>query len=206
MFVAFVPPAEVVEDLAEFLEPRFGADDRLRWSDPVGWHLTLAFMAEVGERHRDRLEEALGEVAARHTAPWITLGGAGAFPSPYDARVLWLGAAGISPDLVASVRGACVSAGVAVEGGSFTGHLTLARMRRPIEATRWLRVLDAWEPRRWEATDLCLVESHLGQGRGRRPRYELAARWPLRSHGAGSDGAGSDGAGPDGAGPDGAEG
>jgi 2'-5' RNA ligase len=31
----------------------------------------------------------------------------------------------------------------------------------------------------WQPTELALVESHLGQGRGHRPRYEVVAAAPL---------------------------
>ena len=54
MFVALVPPDEVVEDLEAFLEPRREAAP-LRWAGPGQLHLTLAFLASVEDRRLDEL-------------------------------------------------------------------------------------------------------------------------------------------------------
>jgi len=66
------------------------------------------------------------------------------------------------------------------EDKRFSPHVTLGRFHRPTEATRWIRALDAWEGPAWRVEQLALVESHLGEGRGRRPRYEVLAELPLR--------------------------
>lgn len=80
MFVALTPPAEALEHLAEFWEPRAQADPEMRWVDPEQWHLTLSFLAAVPERALDGLEERL-ERAARRRAPFdCQLGGGGVFP------------------------------------------------------------------------------------------------------------------------------
>src|SRR3954464_6891311 len=73
MFVAVVPPEEVLEDLAEFLAPRQEAEPGFRWTVAEQWHLTLAFMAEVADRHLDdlqsRLERAPAPPQGRRGAP-----------------------------------------------------------------------------------------------------------------------------------------
>jgi RNA 2',3'-cyclic 3'-phosphodiesterase len=66
MFVALVPPDEVVEHLDEFLEPRRSAAS-FRWAVPEQLHVTLAFLASVEDRHLDELVERLGRAAARRT-------------------------------------------------------------------------------------------------------------------------------------------
>ena len=55
---------------------------------------------------------------------------------------------------------------------------TAAKISR-CEASRWIRVFDPYEGPVWSATQVSLIESHLGQGRGRRPRYEVLAELPL---------------------------
>ena len=59
--------------------------------------------------------------------------------------------------------------------------MTLARINRPVEATRWLRVLETYRSRDFELADFALVESHLGQGPGGRPRYDVVRRFPVGS-------------------------
>lgn len=182
LFVALTPPADVLEDLADHLAPRQEAGGGLRWTDPHQWHITLAFMPEVAERALDRLGERLGDAAARTAPLSVQVNGSGAFPNPYAARVLFAGIAGDVEGvttLATRARSACRAAGAAPQGGPFHPHLTLARFPRPTEATRWIRVLEPYAGPPWRAEAMTLVQSHLGEGRGRRPRYSELARIPL---------------------------
>jgi 2'-5' RNA ligase len=185
MFVAVVPPAEAVEDLAAFLEPRQEADRGLRWTAPEQWHVTVAFLPAVSDRHLDDLVERLGRAAARRTPFEARVAGAGAFPGPARAKVLYAGVATTEEGatelgrLATGARAAATKAGCEVDGGRFTPHVTLARTGRPIEATRWLRVLDAYGGPSWQVVELTLVASHLGEGPRRRPRYEVVEAFPL---------------------------
>jgi 2'-5' RNA ligase len=183
IFAALVPPEPALEDLAEFLAPRQeAAAADLRWTLPEQWHVTLAFMAEVPERGLDRLLDAVAKAAAPAPPMELSLEGAGAFPHPYDARVLWVGVGGDPSalrDLARRVRNGCAHAGGAPSGGRFRGHVTLARMRRPLEATRWLRVLEGYAGPPWTAAAVTVIASHLGEGPGNRPRYEVLAQAPL---------------------------
>ena len=185
MFVAVVPPEDALEDLAAFLGPRQGAGTELRWTVPDQWHVTLAFMADAPERTLDDLEERLARAAARRTAFELAVAGGGAFPNAARARVLY---AGLGADeaartelhrLATGARAAAGKAGAAVEGGRFRPHLTVARLRRPTESTRWVRLLDAYRGPSWTASEISLVASHLGEGPRNRPRHELVASFPL---------------------------
>jgi 2'-5' RNA ligase len=49
--------------------------------------------------------------------------------------------------------------------------------------SNWVRLLDAYTGPAWTADRIELVASHLGEGPGRRPRYETVAAIPL-SHSA----------------------
>jgi 2'-5' RNA ligase len=185
MFAALVPPDEVTTDLDGFLEPRREAGPDLRWTDPDQWHVTLAFMADVPERAGDLLVDELADAVARRAPMALRFEGGGAFPNPYAARVLWTGIEGgeralsSMAALARGVRRAANRAGAAPQGGPFHPHVTLGRWRRPAEATRWLRVLEAYAGPAWVAQEVTLVASHLGEGRGHRPRYEVAAVLPL---------------------------
>ncbi len=186
MFVALVPPERAVEDLAEFLAPRQEAEPGFRWTVPEQWHVTLAFMAEVADRHLDDLTARLERAAARRTAFRLALARGGAFPNPGRAKVLFAGVdAGERQEelrrLATGVRAAATKAGADAEGGRFHAHVTLARTGRPVEATRWLRVLDGYRGPVWTADEIALIASHLGEGPRRRPRYEHVATFPLRS-------------------------
>lgn len=182
LFVAVVPPDEVVEHLAEHLMPRVEAGPDLRWTDRAQWHVTLAFLGAVTDRRLDELIEAIADSAGRRDPQLLRVAGAGAFPNPYAARVLWAGVETLEGDLgaVASgIRTACNSVGATPDGTRLRPHVTLARFGHQTEATRWIRALDGYEGPQWHAEHVSLVESHLGEGRGRRPRYEVLAQLPF---------------------------
>lgn len=186
MFVAVLPPEEVLEDLADFLAPRQEAEPGFRWTVPDQWHLTLAFMAEVPDRRLDDLESRLTRAAARRTPFEVALAGGGAFPNPARAKVLFAAVEPAVPDgrvelgrLATGARAAAVKAGAEAEGGRFHPHITLARLGRPLEVTRWLRVLDTYRGPTWRVEDIALVASHLGEGPRRRPRYEVVDTFAL---------------------------
>jgi 2'-5' RNA ligase len=187
MFVAVPLPEAVTEDLAQFLEPRQEAgvgSPGLRWTRQ--WHITLAFMPEVADRHTDELFERLQRVAARRSPLVLRVAGAGAFPHAGRAKVLWAGVRheGKRPGddltrLASGARAAAAKSGIEVAGGRFRPHLTLARLRRPEDVTRWLHVLDPYEGPSWQARDVALIASHLGQGPDGRPRHEVLETFEL---------------------------
>ncbi|MGA7147621.1 MAG: RNA 2',3'-cyclic phosphodiesterase, partial [Microbacterium sp.] len=69
--------------------------------------------------------------------------------------------------------------GVAVDGTRFRPHVTVARLRRPTEVTRWVRVLDGYSGPTWTVDRIALVASFLGEGSAKRPRYEVVEEFPL---------------------------
>jgi RNA 2',3'-cyclic 3'-phosphodiesterase len=188
MFAAVVPPEDVLRGLEEFLDPRREAAP-FRWTMPEQWHVTLAFMANVPDRSLDDLVERMTRAGRRRTPFTLRLGGGGTFPNPARAKVLYAGVQG-KPEAVEELhrlstgaRAAANRAGAEAEGGPFRPHLTLARMKRPVEATRWLRVLEAYAGREFLVDEFVLIESHLGEGPANRPRYDEVARFPLGPNG-----------------------
>jgi len=179
MFVAIRPSEEVREQLAEFLRPRTG----MTWIDAAQWHLTLAFLASVPAHRDDELVDALRRTALRHDTFDLQLGGAGAFPNPLEARVMWLRPSVDLTALATGVRHAANSVGATPDGQRFVGHLSVARLRRPVDARRWLQVLDTFESEVWRVDEIELVASYLGEGPHRRPRHETVATLPLRHEG-----------------------
>jgi len=183
MFVAAVPPAHVVEDLEDFLSVRRDADRGLRWTLPEHWHLTLAFLPAVTDRSYDDLCERLTRAARKRAPMTLSLASGGAFPNAGRAKVLWSRVEVDDPvelgRLATGCRAAATKAGIEVPGERFKAHLTLARAGRPFEATRWLRVLEAYRGPEFRLDRVSLIASHLGEGPGGRPRYRTEAEFAL---------------------------
>jgi 2'-5' RNA ligase len=178
MFVALTPPEEVVQHLDEFLAVRREAAS-FRWALPEQMHVTLAFLADVPDRTLDDLVERLTRAARRRHPVPTRIAGGGAFPNAARARVLW---AGLELDetgrtevgrMATGARAAAVKAGIEVDGQRFRPHITVARLGRPEEVSRWVQLLDAYAGPDWVADRIELVASYLGQGPRGRPRYEV---------------------------------
>lgn len=187
MFVAAVPPDEVLEDLEEFLAVRREAG-AFRWTVPDQWHLTLAFLADVPDRSLDDLVDRLGRATRKRHPMRATIAGGGAFPHVGRAKVLWAGVVleGDGFDggeelrrLAVGCRTAASKAGIEVAGERFKPHITVARMGRPVEATSWVRVLDAYRGPSYAIDEISLIASHLGEGPRKRPRYEVVETFPI---------------------------
>lgn len=120
VFVALRPPAAVLADLPDL--GRLGAGLRpVRLADV---HLTLAFLGEVAGV--EELTGALDLALIGQLAPRLRLSGAGRFAG----GACWLGLAGELAglrELVARVRGAARSAGLAVDPRPWRAHLTIGR-------------------------------------------------------------------------------
>ncbi|HUS22936.1 MAG TPA: RNA 2',3'-cyclic phosphodiesterase [Aeromicrobium sp.] len=177
-FVAIYPSPEAVEHLEAFVEVRRECG-RFRWTFPTHWHLTLAFFEDVPERSFEALVEGLEAAVGKRTSLTAAIAGGGAFPHVGRAKVLW---AGVDVDdaaelekLAKGCRASGATAGAPPAGERLRPHLTLARINPPIEATKWVRLLDAYRGPNWPIDEVALVESHLGEGPKRRPRHEVVA-------------------------------
>jgi 2'-5' RNA ligase len=143
----------------------------LRWTDPDGWHVTLAFLGSTDAAAVPALSERLASVAAGHGATSSRTGGLGGFPTPARARVAWYGVED-GEDRMARLA-ADVSGALGLDASrSLRPHLTLARARRqPIDLRPWLASASA--PEGVLMTDrIELMRSHTGRGPA---RYETLA-------------------------------
>ena len=182
-FVAVPVPDELRAALRSRLdawrdEP--GAPD-LRWTDPVGWHLTLAFLGSVEVDDLAAIEQAVAEAAARAQPDRLIAGGLGAFPSPRRARVLWYGVADPNATLrrlADGVRELLVPlVPRLVDEGPFRGHVTLARARaqRGSDLSSWMTG-HAAPAGTVPLERVILYRSHLGGGPA---RYEALGWAPV---------------------------
>lgn len=189
LFVALTPPSAVLDALAERVAdvralPEGSPDPAaaIRWSVREQWHISLAFLGEVDEPTLPELRRRLARVAARYAPIELCLDGAGGFGSLRRARVLWAGVRGETATLrklAESVAAAARRCDIPVEQRRFRAHLTLGRLAEPADLTEVAARLAGPCGPPWVADRLELIRSHLGQGEGRRSRYETLDTWRL---------------------------
>ncbi|MFF7725419.1 RNA 2',3'-cyclic phosphodiesterase [Streptomyces sp. NPDC008001] len=185
LFAAVIPPQAAIDELAaEVAQLRAALPERrgrLRWTNPVTWHFTLAFLGEVDETLLPVLGQCLAGTAHRHPAHELRFAGGGRF----DDRILWVGATGSLETLGSLARSTAVAArqaGVHMDGARpFRPHLTLARAAGHVHLRPYAEELAGFRGRRWRVDHLHLMRSRLpGPGSPERhPRYETVAAWPL---------------------------
>ncbi|MFK5633632.1 RNA 2',3'-cyclic phosphodiesterase [Ornithinimicrobium sp. LYQ103] len=188
-FLAVVPPPQVVDALLDHVGPRrdaLAAEGLWRWTRPEHLHLTLAFLPDLAEWREEELLEAGAGYAARQDPLELRLVGAGAYPDPGGARVLWAGVEESVPGTLGSwskgLRAVASHAGAGVDGTRFSPHVTVARASgRPHPAGHLLQALDTLRTPPWRAEEVVLIGSHLGQGPGGTPRYETRHTWEIGS-------------------------
>jgi 2'-5' RNA ligase len=186
LFIALAPPDAVVENLAAACAPFRAQREDLRWTPAEAWHVTLAFLGEVSEVPLARLLPRMERAARRHLAFGLSFAGAGAFPSPGRATVLWSGLAGdrrALGELAQTVAAGAGRAGVPPPdaGRRYRPHLTLARCRAPADVSQVIAGLDGYAGPAWQAAEMHLIRSHLGVGASGTPRYETLETYPLQA-------------------------
>ena len=167
LFVAVVPDEVAVDELRTRVAPAREAVPELRWTDPLDWHVTLAFLGAVPETAVDHLVERLARATDRHRVGALRCGGGGAFARPSAARVLWVRLTGDVDGLrtlARSVQAAARRSGAppADEGPPYRPHLTLARSRKPLDLRRLVERIDGEGPP-WPGTDVRLMRSMPGR-------------------------------------------
>ncbi|MEA2652046.1 MAG: 2,3-cyclic 3-phosphodiesterase [Chloroflexota bacterium] len=147
----------------------------LRWADPQGWHVTMAFLGATDASAVPALLERMARVALRHGAMRASTGGLGAFPTPASARIAWYGVD--DPEGRIAALAADVDGAIGLDTSRpLRPHLTLARVRRqPVDLRSWLASASAPEGE-VVADRIQLVRSHLGSGPA---RYETLATMKL---------------------------
>jgi 2'-5' RNA ligase len=180
LFVGLAPSAEALDHLDAACAPLRPGRGDLRWTSRELWHITLAFLGEVSEERLAGLLPRLERAARRHLAFGLNLAGAGAFPSPARANVLWGGLSGDRKalgDLAMSVGAGARRAGAPPpdEGRRYRPHVTLARCRMPADVRAIVAELSGYQGPAWTAGEIHLIRSTLGG----QVRYETLGTFKL---------------------------
>jgi 2'-5' RNA ligase len=182
LFVGLAPSAEALDHLDAACAPLRQGRGELRWTSRELWHVTLAFLGEVSEERLPELLPRLERAARRHVPFGLNLAGAGAFPSPARANVLWGGLSGDKKalgELAMSVGAGARRAGAPPpdEGRRYRPHVTLARCRAPADVRTIVAELSGYRGPAWTAGEIYLIRSTLGG----QVRYETLGTWTLKA-------------------------
>jgi 2'-5' RNA ligase len=177
LFVGIPLDNTVVGELAAVVSRFHSQADKLRWTAPESWHITLQFLGNAEPEQLDCLSVQLREVRSA-PAP-VQLGELGFFDR---AGVFFVDVA-LSPALIAlhqHVIAATNACGFVADTRPFHPHITLARAKDLGRAAqlRELRKKILSQPAfsRFAAHEFLLYQSHLS---AEGSQYEVLRRFPL---------------------------
>jgi len=132
LFIAIPVPLDVRKRIEEFqqqLQCRSPVD-KIRWTPPEQFHITLNFLGEVLEERVETIKAAAAKVCSGFAAIQISANGVGYFRDFKNPRVVWVGANDKSSQmsvlhmlLTKALRSSIQSK----KEDPFSGHITLGR-------------------------------------------------------------------------------
>ncbi len=138
-FIAVELDAEAREELRRDIDRLRVVLPGVRFVAPASLHLTLAFFGDLGDARLAEATAAAEEAAVESSPFTLRLGGIGTFGPPQAPRVIWAGVAGDVSALVAlqsRLMRAVSAHGFRPEDRPFAPHLTLARLKKPLDTAQ----------------------------------------------------------------------
>ena len=158
----------------------------VRWVNPSGIHLTLAFLGELSDEQLSVAKQAADAAAQQITPFEFRLKELGMFGSQRQPRVIWMGIEESSGNLFrlhGVLNRELELRGFEVDSRPFSPHLTLARIKQPLNADEQQtlqRLLASKESApsssRQYAHDLSVMKSELSRSGA---RYTCLQAYPL---------------------------
>lgn len=135
-FIALELNEALQRHLSEIIRQMASALPNLRWVDPQGIHLTLAFLGELTDEQLVEAMSAAEDAAQASSTFDYRLTHVGVFGSQRHPRVIWVGIEEPSGRLLRLQRmlnRELEQRGFAVDTRPFSPHLTLSRIKAPLK-------------------------------------------------------------------------
>lgn len=142
------------------------SDVKVGWDKPEKLHLTLKFLGDTDEVQLEKLKEICAVISSEITNFKLQITKTGVFPSPRNARILWLGVEGDVEELQnihSNLETECEKLGFKKEKRDYKPHLTIGRIREPQKAKdlALTHLENEFEPVELEVSELVIIESKL---------------------------------------------
>lgn len=138
LFIAVAADDEIKSAAAEAVARLRRAGGSFRWVDPRDMHVTLRFFGATPEERLPEIRELMARAAAKLAPFEVVYGGAGAFDSPEESRVVWIG---VSEGAAGLERAAALVE--REEERPYTPHMTLGRNREKVAPVSFVAALKA---------------------------------------------------------------
>lgn len=156
-------------------------NDRIKWVDPSGFHITLVFLGEIPGARIRMLDRMLREKCTGFGNFDFVLSGAGVFGSRSDPKVLWVGISQAERlySLYEIISERLMESRFEIEDRKFRPHLTIGRVKSVSDPEGLRSLMNKYDGREFQKVsvkEIILFESIL-QKAG--PLYTPLAVYPL---------------------------
>jgi len=166
-FVAIELPDEIAAFIHKMQERLRSYGFKARWVRPENIHLTLKFIGDINNEDIKKAGDAVISAASENVSMSLGAKGLGFFPGVKRCRIIWTGIAGQTEelaDLQKTLDENFESIGFSKEKRPFKGHLTMARIKRKIDARRLIDAMKEFgkfESKMFTADEVVLFKSEL---------------------------------------------
>jgi 2'-5' RNA ligase len=191
-FIALEMNIALQQFLAKIIDQLSQALPEVRWVDPHGIHLTLAFLGELDDENLEKAFRAVEEAAQKATPFEYRIKGLGTFGSQQQPRVIWIGVEDLPSGKIQGsplhyahrlLSKALELRGFELENRPFSPHLTLARIKQPLSLEAQQRLqrllhsgLAATSSAIYPVQSLCVMKSELARSGA---KYSCLNAFPL---------------------------
>ncbi len=139
LFIALELSEEQRRELTLF-QARFKSHyTEVRWIKPESMHLTLKFIGETDQTGVECISDVMDNVVQSEQPFEAAYSGCGVFPAPGNARIFWIGLSrgvDITTNIAERLDLSLSGQGFKKEKQQFKPHLTIGRVRQPVESKR----------------------------------------------------------------------
>ena len=166
-FIALELPEEIIAFIRKIQEGLRSYGFKARWVRPENIHLTLKFLGDINSEEIKKAGDAIISAASENASMSLSAKGIGFFPGVKRSQVIWTGIAGQTrelADLQKTLDGKLDTVGFPKEKRPFKGHLTIARIKRKIDARRLVDAMKEFakfESKTFIADEVVLFKSEL---------------------------------------------
>ncbi len=164
LFVAVKVEQKILDEIEAKLGNLFVDEPNVKWVPSKSMHITLKFLGDTDKHKLEDIKNVLDKV---NTKPFkLELFNCGAFPNIKQPNVFWIGVSGNIDQLKhlqKSVENNLTDVGFETEKRSFKPHLTIGRVKRPVnkETIAYIKSMKTHNFGSYTVKSFFLIESKL---------------------------------------------
>ena len=170
-----------IEKTVQTLQTHFGD---VRWVEPQNMHVTLKFLGDIPLNDLPQLIRTVTQCTREMDSFDLTFQEIGAFPNRESPKTIWIGCREGSKELIQlaeRIDTGLSSLGFPKESRRFLPHLTIGRIKKPVQESPLMSLLDEEQNRLFGSCSVSEVQIFSSELTRHGTIYDELAAIPLRN-------------------------